>query len=200
MNVAQMDKLAQSAAGENRCGSCGRPLFGLVAHCPYCGREPRFTPINQASDDRPQVDELDKEPRLEPRFRSINEAPDDRLQVDELDKEPMREPRFTPTDQAPGDRPPDTAPRGTLLFKTAVIGVGALLLLLWMGEQLRKEGASAQTTMSTSDIASTGAGRSTSAAPLPLIPPRTEAAVPPPSNNSLCSVASEAAGLCKSQN
>ena len=47
MNFAETHKLDQPARRENRCGSCGRPWFGLVAYCPYCGREPGFTKISQ---------------------------------------------------------------------------------------------------------------------------------------------------------
>jgi hypothetical protein len=154
MNDAHMNKFAQSARGENRCGSCDRPWFGLVAYCPYCGREPSFATSKQ--------------------------KPDERFQSDEPEKEP----------------------RGTLLFKAAVVGVGALLLL-WMAETppgpKTNEGASAHT-ISTSGIASPAVGRPTSGAQLTSIQPRTEIPVPPPSNRSLCSVASETAGLCKSQN
>ena len=71
MNVDQMNKLAQSVQSVSQCGFCGRPWFGLVAYCPYCGREPSFAKINQEPDDRPQSDERDEsesdEPRKKPR-------------------------------------------------------------------------------------------------------------------------------------
>jgi hypothetical protein len=107
----------------------------------------------------------------------------------------------------------------TLLFTTVVAGVCGLLLL-WMLVKLlapkTNEGASPQLPVSSSGIASPRPGPSTSAAQVPSIPPRTDTAVPaadpavrqqergaaqaaPQSNRSLCSVASEAAGLCKSQ-
>ena len=154
MNFAQTNKLDQPARSEKRCGSCGRPWFGLVAYCPYCGREPGFTKISQEPRDRPQSDK------------------------------------------------PEREPLGTLLFKAAVVAIGALLL--WMADKpapKSDEGASAQPT-ATSAIASPGAGAGLppGGAQLPSVPPPVEAAVPPPSNSPLCSVASEMAGLCKSQN
>ncbi|NPC55888.1 hypothetical protein [Caenimonas soli] len=57
MNV-QMNKWAQSARGENLCGYCLQPWFGLVAYCPYCGRKPSFATISQEPDDLPQRDEV----------------------------------------------------------------------------------------------------------------------------------------------
>lgn len=51
-----MNKWAQSARGENLCGYCLRPWFGLVAYCPYCGRKPSFVTISQEPDDLLQLD------------------------------------------------------------------------------------------------------------------------------------------------
>ena len=33
------NELAEPAPGESLCGHCGRRWFGLVAYCPYCGRQ-----------------------------------------------------------------------------------------------------------------------------------------------------------------
>jgi hypothetical protein len=175
MNVDQMNKLAQGVQSVSQCGFCGRPWFGLVAYCPYCGREPSFAKINQEPDDRPQSDERDE-----------SESESD---------EPRKK------------------PRGPLLVKTAIAGLSALLLL-WIVVKApapkTDEGASPHA-IATSRM---GAGPSTSAAQVPSaqvpsvkappvqapsVPPRTDTTVAPPSNNSLCSVASETAGLCKSQ-
>ena len=93
MNVVQMDKLAQSARGESQCEFCGRPWFGLVAYCPYCGRKPSFTTINQEPDDRPQSDEasaVDQNLRMPAGELHRQEA-----------KPPRKEPRGTPLQGAP---------------------------------------------------------------------------------------------------
>lgn len=172
MNV-QTNKLAQSARGESVCGFCRRPWFGLVAYCPYCGRKPSFTTINQEPDDRPQSDEA------VPISGKKSPVERDRPTPSQLNKTAL-----------------------ALLFKTVVAGVSALLLF-WMVVKLpapkTNEGASPQLPISTSGIASPRLGPSTSAAQVPSIPRRTDTKVPPQSNRSLCSVANEAAGLCKSQ-
>jgi hypothetical protein len=180
MNLAQMNKLAQAASIESQCAFCGRPWFGFVAYCPYCGREHSFTKIDQEPDESPRSDE----PRTEPR------GP--------LGEEPRKK------------------PRKPLPVKAAIAAVSALLLL-WIVVKApapkADEGASPHA-ISASSIPSPGAGPPASAAQVPSvqvpavqapsvqarsIPQRTEASVPPPSNRSLCSVASETAGLCKSQ-
>jgi len=125
-------------------------------------------------------------------FTAISQEPDDCPQIEEA--------------LASGQRPTPSQlnkPALTLLFKTVVAGVSALLLF-WMVVKLpaprTNEAASPQLPISTSNIASPMRGPSTSAAQVPSIPLRTDTAVPPQSNRrSLCSVANEAAGLCKSQ-
>lgn len=42
-----MNTLTQSPDADNLCEYCRRPWFGLVAFCPYCGREPRFGAVNR---------------------------------------------------------------------------------------------------------------------------------------------------------
>ena len=204
----QMKELAQSARGERECGVCGQPLFGLVAYCPYCGRKHGFTRTNLERDDHPQNDKA-----LASGQGTLG-MPAGELHSQEA-KSPRKEPRGTPLQGVPifgeslrGERnrpAPSQLNRTalTLLFKTVVAGIGALLLF-WMVVKLTatktNDGASPQLPISTSGIASPSQGPSTSAVQVPPIPLRTDTAVPPQTNRrSLCSVANETAGLCKSQ-
>ena len=216
-----MNKLAQSAGGENLCGYCGRRWSGPVAYCPYCGRKP--SSATEKTDDRPRTDEaLASGPGVSmPAAESPGQA----------GKSPPREPRGTPLQgmpmsgqSLPGDRDrpaPSQSNKAalTLLFIAVALGVGALLLF-WMGLKLlapeTNEGASPRLPRSTSGVVSPSPGSATGAAPAPSVPPRTDTAAPPrtdtaapprtgtaappPSNKrSLCSPANEAAGLCKSR-
>ena len=217
----RMDKLAQWAPDESRCGFCGRRWFGLVVYCPYCGRESGFTTAHQEPDLPSHSDEAlateaatlgvpagklssqDPEPppelpREEPRETPLQDAPvaqSERLE----DLVPGQDLLFGP-DKAAASKSNTRA--STLLYKTAVAGVSALLLV-WMGLKLlapkTNEGASAQVPISASGIAPATRAASTSAPQVPPSSVRTETAVPQPSNRSLCSAANEAAGLCKSQ-
>jgi hypothetical protein len=209
MNV-RMNQLARSARSESVvCEFCARPWFGLVAYCPYCGRKPScFTTMKQEPDDRLRIDEA------LPSGQAILGMPVGELPYLEV-KPPRQEPRETPLQSVPlsgetlpvkWDRPaPSQLNRtaSTLLFKTVVAGVSALLvfwLLVKLPAPKPNEGTSAQLPISTSGIASPGPGPSTSAAQVPSIPLPTDNAVPARSNKrSLCSVAHETAGLCKSQ-
>lgn len=40
MNLVEMTNLDRSARAASLCEFCGRPWFGVVAYCPYCGRSP----------------------------------------------------------------------------------------------------------------------------------------------------------------
>jgi hypothetical protein len=199
-----MNKLAQSARGENLCEFCGRLWFGPVAYCPYCGHKSSFTTISQEPDDRLQSGEASASGQITLGMRA-----------GEMAKSPRKESRGTPLqgvpvsgETLPGERNRPAPSQSnktalTLLFKTVVAGVSALLLL-WMVVKLpgskTNEGASPQLPISTSGIASPRWGPSTNTAQVPSVPLRTDTAVPPQSNRrSLCSVANETAGLCKSQ-
>jgi hypothetical protein len=226
MNV-QTNKLAQSARSESLCGFCGRQWFGSVAYCPYCGCKTNLT--TQEPDDLSRRDEalategilaipageLDRqEPKSAPQStsRQINAESVAPLQGVPISGEPLPVKRDRAT-------PSQLNKTATLLFKTVAAGVSALLLFWIMVKLLApetNEGASPQLPIATSGIASPGPAPSTSAAPVPSIPLRTDTAVPaaepaarqlerdaaqaaPPSLRSLCSVANETAGLCKSQ-
>jgi hypothetical protein len=207
MNV-QMNQLAQPARAETLCEFCGRPWFGLVAYCPYCGRKASFTMISPEPDDRLQMDEA------LPSGQGTLRMPAGELHR-QAAKPPRKEHRETPLQGVPilGETLPGERNRPTqsqlnkrapaLLLKTIVAGVAALLLF-WMVFKLpapkTNERASPQLPIATSEIPSPRPAPSTSAAPVPSIPMRTDTAVPPQSNRrSLCSVANEAAGLCKSR-
>ena len=206
MNVVPMNEPAQSARGESACDFCGRPWFGLVAYCPYCGRKSSLTTIHQEPDGRPPGDEAsasDPGTLQTPAGAPRQEA-----------KSPRKEPDGTPLQGVPvsgrdlpveRDRPTPSRlneKASTLRFKTVAAGASALLIL-WMAVKLlapgTNEGASRQLPISTSGIASPRPVPATSAAQGPSIPRRTDNAVPPQSNRSLCSVANETAGLCKVQ-
>jgi hypothetical protein len=208
MNV-QMHQLAESARSESVvCEFCGRPWFGLVAYCPYCGRKASFTTISPDPDDRLQMDEA-----------LASGQGTWRMPAGELHRQAANTPRKESHgtvlqgvpilgETLPGERNRPTQsqlnkPALALLFKAVVAGIAALLLL-WMVLKLiapkTNERTSPQLPISTSEIPSPRAAPSTSAAPVPSIPMRTGTAVPPQSDRrSLCSVANEAAGLCKSR-
>jgi hypothetical protein len=203
MNV-RMNALAQSARAESLCEFCGRPWFGLVAYCPYCGRKPGFPTINKEPDDRFQTEGASAS-RPGALWRPAGELHRQGA------KSPRKEPPGMPLRGAPviGQPQPSPAERNrptaarlnktalTLLFKAVVAGVGALLLL-WPAPNTN-EGASPQLPVTTSG-AYPRRGPATTAAPVPSIPLRTDSSVPPQSNRTpLCSVAHATAGLCKSQ-
>jgi hypothetical protein len=220
MNV-QMNESPQPARGEILCTSCGRQWFGSVAYCPYCGRKPSFT--TQQPDDRPQGDKAlagEQEtvgmpagelhwPIPESPRKSISRHMDAEsiapLQSVLISGEPLAVNR---------DRP-----NPSLLFGTVMAAI-CVLLVFWMVVTLfapdTNERRSPQQSISTSGIASSTPGPSTSAAQVQAIPARTGTAIPaadptlrrqesdatkatPQSNRSLCSAAHEGAGLCKSQ-
>jgi hypothetical protein len=108
-----------------------------------------------------------------PSFEALSQEPDDRPQSDEPLASERRTWRIAPT----------------LVVKTVVAGVSALLLF-WMVVRLPGP--------NTNDSASIQLPTS-NAAQVPSVPLRTESAVSPPSpkTRSLCSAASEAAGLCR---
>lgn len=236
---AQLQEMAQSAQSESLCGHCGRPWFGVVAYCPYCGRKPGFA--TQAPGERPQRDQAlasgtlgmpagalpgqdpgppPQEPRATPgrvtgstpqRPHAARHGP---VRDHSISRQ-MGAESVTPLQVVPvsgetlpltGDRPAASRLNRaalTLLFKTVAAGLSALLLF-WMVVKLlaptTNEGAPPQLKISASGIVSPGPAPSTSAAHVPSIPRRTGAAVPAPSSRrSLCSVAHETAGLCKSQ-
>ena len=212
MNVVEIDKVARSSTrGESQCEFCGRPWFGLVAYCPYCGRKASVTAINQGPDDRLQGDAASASGEgLSGMPAGISGMPAGiagmPAGISEMPAGIARMPAGEPHRQAA--KSPPKEPRATpLLFKILAAGV-SLLLLLWMAVKLpapkTTEEASPQPPISASSIAPPRRGASTSTAQAPSIPPRTDTAVPvpvPPQSNrsSLCSVANEAAGLCKSQ-
>jgi hypothetical protein len=195
----QANELARPARVGSACGFCGRPLFGAVAYCPYCGRKPSFTAIG---------DEV-----LES-GTATRGMPAGGLHRPEA-RPPRKEPRATPVQgvpilgSLPGERDSATPSQlnkttVTLLFKIAAIGVSALLLF-WMAVKLpglmTHEGASPRLPISSSGVVSPMGSPSTSAAQkTPPVPQGTDIAPPPQANRrSLCSAAHEAAGLCKSQ-
>ncbi len=188
MNVVLMNEPAQSAqGGESACGCCGRPWFGLVAYCPYCGRKSSLT-TNQKREHRPPSD---KATASGPGTSQTQAGAPQRQEPNP----PSKEPGGTPPQGVP-------VPASTHRFKTVAAGV-SVLLLLWMAVKLFAPGtndaASPQLPISTSGIASPGPVPATSAAQVPSIPRRAGNAVPSQSNRSLCSVANETAGLCKVQ-
>lgn len=224
----QLNKFTQSARGVTVCEFCARPWFGLVTYCPYCGRKPSVTTINQEPDDLLQSDAALAS------GQETMEMPADEVHGEEAES-PGAAPRGTPPRAVPisAEIPPVERIRptaspldkkaSTLLFRTAVAGVSAMLVL-WIGAKLlapkTNEGASPRPPVSTSGIPSSSRGPSTRATQVPSTPPRTGTAVPPQSNaapvpstpprtgtavpprsdrRSLCSAASETAGLCKSQ-
>lgn len=140
----QMDPVTEPVHSGSPCAFCGRPWFGRVAYCPYCGRQPGARPAG-------------------PRHAVAMPAPNART--------PLQRNRKS----------------SALLLKTVLALVGALLVL-WvalkpLAPRTGQEAAPAPVI----------------ATPAPAIPPRAAAAAPPRSNRSLCSEASEAVGLCKSQ-
>jgi hypothetical protein len=183
-----MNEPAQSARGrESACGFCGRPWFGLVAYCPYCGRKANIT-TSQRREHRPPSD------------KATGSGPEN-LQTQA--GAPRRQ-KANPPSKEPGGKPLQGAPvpASTHRLKTVAAGV-SVLLLLWMAVKLftpgTNEEASPKPPITTSGIASPRPVPATSAAQVPSIPRRTGNAVPSQSNRSLCSVANEAAGLCKVQ-
>jgi hypothetical protein len=199
MNV-QMNRLAQSAQDDTLCEFCGRISVGLVAYCPHCGHKSSSTTINRERDDRPQSDEA-----LASGPGTLG-MPSGDIHLQEA-KSPRKELHGTPLQGVPifgdtlsGERNKPTPSQLsktalTLIFKTTVVAGVSALLLFWMVVKLpgskTKEVASPQLPISTSRIASPRRGPSTNAAQVP-IPPQ-------PNRRSLCSVANETAGLCKSQ-
>lgn len=193
---------AQATRGASACEFCARPWFGSVAYCPYCGCRPGFLTVNQDRND------------LLPTDAALAAGPGTKkMPAGELHREDP-EPRETPRQGVPqpGEIPqverigPTTPHRGkkasSLLFRTVVAGISAMLVF-WIGVKLfapkTEEAAVSRPPASTSGKVSPGPVPSTSAAPVPSGPPRTGKEVPPPSTNrSLCSAASEKAGLCKS--
>jgi hypothetical protein len=159
--------VVQSARGESQCIFCHRPWFGLVAYCPYCGRRISFRTISQGPDYRP--------PR-----EVASEREDLRRQAGELPVEPDR----------PARPLSKTTPALTLLLKTVVVGVSALLML-WIGIELlasrTNETSSAQKPILNSDIAfsprwgpstSSSSAQASSVAQVPSGPPPANAAAP----------------------
>ena len=221
-----IDKLVQSARGEILCEFCGRQWFGLVAYCPYCGRKPGFTVITQPADDRLQSDKSPAngqvampagELQSQKEMSTLKEPGGTPPQAAPMPGENIRFERNRPPPPRSNDR------ASAFLFKTAVAGV-SVLFVFWLGFKLLAPrtigGASPQPPVSTSGIASPRRDEPTSAAQVPPMAPRTDAPVPARSNaaqapsiapptdapvrppsatRSLCSAASEAAGLCKPQ-
>jgi hypothetical protein len=200
-----MNELARSAGGQSLCESCGRLWFGSVAYCPYCGRKPKFRTIRQEPDDSCQSDaastggpgtsmpagELPRQDAKPPRHEPHGTP----LQVTPISGKDLRVDRDRAT---PAQLKKKTSP---LLFKALAAGVSALLLFWMVAKPLTpnsNERASTRLPISASGIVSRWMP-STSAAQEPSIPLRTDIASPPRSNRSLCSVANEKAGLCKSQ-
>lgn len=200
-----MHELARSAGGQSLCESCGRLWFGSVAYCPYCGRKPNFRTIRQEPGDRPQSDEASAGGRG-------TSMPAGELHRQEA-KPPRQAPHGTPLQGTPisgkdlrVDRhraaPSQSKKKPSpLLFKALAAAVSALLLFWMVVKPLTpnsNEGASTRLPISASGIVSRWMP-STSAEQTSSTPLRTDTAGPPRSNRSLCSVANEKAGLCKSQ-
>lgn len=140
----QTDPVTEPVRSGSPCAFCGRPWFGRVAYCPYCGRKPGARPAG-------------------PRQALATPAPNATT--------PLRR----------------DGKGSAFLVKTVLALVGALLVL-WV--------ALKPLAPSTGQKAAPAPAIAT---PAPAIPPRAAAAAPPKSNRSLCSQASEAVGLCKSQ-
>lgn len=195
----QMNELAQPAREGIECGFCRRPLFGLVAYCPYCGCKP---------DDRHQSHEA-----LASEQAADSGMPAGALHPQEANP-PHKGPQGTPLQGVPAlgriltaeqDGLPSSPKKAAspLLLGTAIAGVGALLLF-WMGVKLlapdTDEGASPRRPVSSSGVVSSTRDPPTGATPVSSTPPGTDTALPPqPNSRSLCSVANETAGLCKAQ-
>jgi hypothetical protein len=190
MNV-RMHQLAQSARSESvLCEFCRRPWFGLVAYCPYCGRMSScFTTMNQQPDGHFQSDVA-----LANGQASLG-MPAGQLQRQASTDLPVEANRPAPSQF---NKIKSALP---LLLKTAAAGI-TVLLLFWMVVKLpapkTNERATPQLPISTSGIASPNQRPPTSAAQQPSIPLRTDTPVPP-NRTTLCSLAHETAGLCKSQ-
>lgn len=173
-----------SARGPIACEFCARPWFGLVAYCPYCGRKPSFTMINQESDDLLQRSHREE---AAPPADVPGEGPPRGVPL-AADDPPME--RANPV----GSRRGKKSPR--LLFTAAIVGASALLVL-WSGAKLLAPSASVGQVPSTPQHPSAELSSSPSRTATPV--PSTGTLVPSPSPRSLCSAASEQAGLCKPQ-
>jgi hypothetical protein len=202
MNI-QMNQLAQSARDESLCESCGRRWFGLVAYCPYCGRKPRLT--TEAPGALPRSDDV-----FAGEQGTLGLPDGGPLWQDP--ESPRNEPNATvgPTVGAtvPVQRDSPAAsqsskPSWMLLFTTILVAGISAVLLVWMLVKLPVPNTNEQTSppLATPSSGTTAPrqGPPTRAAQAPPIPPRTDTAVPARPKRSPCSVAHEAAGLCKSQ-
>jgi len=208
MNV-QTDELAelvQPRRGESRCEYCGRPWFGLVAYCPYCGRKAGFTTVSEVSHPRLENDEaLTSEQAASwvlPREQRVHNAESLRKQS-----------RTAPVEDMPGlvenlpgqrnvaARSRFNKPGFTLLL--SIVVAGALLVWLLVGLFASDEDERASPPVQraiTGRIESPPQTPVTNVAKPSPVPPSTDTSAPPePSKSPLCSVMHERAGLCKSQ-
>jgi len=192
----QTDNLAQPARVESRCEFCRRPWFGSVAYCPYCGRKPGFLTIIPEPDDRLPIDEPSS---AGPAMLLTPAGKQHGQKAESADKETRKTPlegvpvlgALRPGEQKgpaqKGPAPPQSDRKAsTLLFKTAIAGVGALLLfwiLVKSPSTTTSEKSSPELPVSTSGTVSPRQSPPTSAAAVPSIPPRTDtAAAPPPTS------------------
>jgi hypothetical protein len=201
MNAVQINKLAQLASNESQCGFCGQPWFGLVAYCPYCGREPGFAKINQEPDDHPQSDESNEsdEPRKKSRVPLLVKTAIAGVSVLLLLWIVLKAPA-PKTDEA-------ASPHAT----TSSMGAGPPTTPTSAAQGPSVQVPSAQ--KAPSEQAQPVQSQPVQAQPVQAQPVQAQpvqaptapsgpgtTAAPRPPNRSLCSVANETAGLCKSQN
>jgi hypothetical protein len=187
MNVDQMNKLAQGVQSVSQCEFCGQPWFGLVAYCPYCGREPSFAKIDQEPDDRPLSDESD-EPRKKSRGSLLVKTAIAGVSALLL---------LWIVVKAPAPKSDEGAsPHAT----TSSMGAGPPTSAAQVPPVQVPSAQVPSVQVPPAQVPSVqvppAQGPSAQARSVPL---GTDTAVPPPSNSSLCSVANETAGLCKSQ-
>jgi hypothetical protein len=204
IGVNAATKLAEPAPPESLCESCGRRWFGLVAYCPYCGRQSSFA--TQEPGNRPVTDGVFTSAALALVFIPVVVvviavllfwigakllAPGTKQEA------APSAPRSTSgvvVSPMPTQGPTQGSTQGRMQGPTQGPSTGAAPA---PARAPAPPPAPAAKPGATQGPAS---GRSTGAAPAPSSPPRSDTAVPAPPNRSpLCSVADEAAGLCRSQ-
>ena len=174
--------MAQTARTEIRCVHCAEQWFGAVTYCPYCGLSARLASDPQEGDDRLPLDDA-----------PLQSGP--MLGIERLDEpeEPVQ----------PGLSASSVwGPSGLVWLLSALLVISAALFL-WLGRGNQPaptlaEKAPTQLPQTAEAAARISGAPASGLAPAVALPPSRTAAQPPP-NRSLCSVASEAAGLCTVQ-
>lgn len=163
-----------ATSARDTCSSCGGAWFGNVAYCPYCGHASGFAP---ALDLVPAVD-------FDPFARAADDGPAREHAV-----------HASPA----GTRRSGLKPMALLtIVGCIVIAAGVLAVGRFAGTAGDRAPPPAPVRAQVTDVARTAVPRA-AAEPLAQQPAARPAAPPPAPNRALCSVANEAAGLCRAQ-